>query len=107
MSPKVRKILSILFVVLCIAAVIIIAFSGTELKDAWSTILSLKREWVILDYKTDRGKTPQQLKEEYSPQLQWYARAVAELTGEKVREAALYSLDLDLLIPVGPEDGHF
>ena len=50
MSPKVRKILSILFVVLCIAAVIIIAFSGTELKDAWSTILSLKREWVILAF---------------------------------------------------------
>ena len=56
--------------------------------------------WVILDYKTDRGKTAEELAEEYRPQLQWYARAVEELTGLPVREAALYSLDLDEVIPV-------
>ena len=57
-------------------------------------------EWVILDYKTDRGKTAEELREEYSPQLSWYARAIRELTGQPVREAALYSLELDRVIPV-------
>ena len=57
-------------------------------------------EWVILDYKTDRGKTPEEMAEEYRPQLMWYARSLSELTGQKVREASLYSLSMDCLIPV-------
>ena len=57
-------------------------------------------EWVILDYKTDRGKTAEQLAEEYRPQVLWYCKAVSELTGQKVKEAGLYSLSLDCLIPV-------
>ena len=62
-------------------------------------------EWVILDYKTDRGKSREKLREEYSPQLQWYARAVRELTGQPVREILLYSLELEESIPV--EKGSF
>ena len=57
-------------------------------------------EWVILDYKTDRGKTAEELAEEYRPQLLWYARAIGELTGQRVKETALYSLSLDQAIPV-------
>ena len=57
-------------------------------------------EWVILDYKTDRGKTAEELAEEYRPQLLWYARAIGELTGQRVKETALYSLSLDRAIPV-------
>ena len=60
---------------------------------------------MILDYKTDRGKSREKLKEEYSPQLQWYARAVRELTGQPVREILLYSLELEESIPV--EKGSF
>ncbi len=59
-----------------------------------------EEKWVILDYKTDRGKTAEQMAEEYRPQLLWYAQAVAHLTGQQVREAALYSLSLDQVIPV-------
>ena len=60
--------------------------------------------WVILDYKTDRGKTPEEMREEYRPQLLWYARAIRELTGLPVREAALYSLERGELIPVYPAE---
>ena len=56
--------------------------------------------WVVLDYKTDRGKTAEELSEEYRPQLMWYARAIRELTGRPVNQAALYSLSLDQLIPI-------
>ena len=57
-------------------------------------------EWVILDYKTDRGKTQEEMAEEYRPQLMWYARSLSELTGKRVKEACLYSLASDCLIPV-------
>ena len=60
--------------------------------------------WVILDYKTDRGKTTEEMREEYRPQLLWYARAIRELTGLPVREAALYSLERGELIPVYPAE---
>lgn len=56
--------------------------------------------WVILDYKTDQGKTAEELREEYRPQLLWYARAMEELTGQRVKETALYSLALNELVPV-------
>ena len=56
--------------------------------------------WVILDYKTDRGKSPEEMAAEYRPQLEWYARAVGEITGQPVKETALYSLSLDRVIPV-------
>ncbi len=56
--------------------------------------------WVILDYKTDRNRTEDELREEYRPQLTWYARAVRDLTGLPVLEASLYSLELDRVILV-------
>ena len=56
--------------------------------------------WVILDYKTDRVSDPEAFVAEYTPQLRWYTRAVGELTGQRVKEAALYSLTLDQVFPV-------
>ncbi|MBQ8073307.1 MAG: UvrD-helicase domain-containing protein [Clostridia bacterium] len=56
--------------------------------------------WVILDYKTDRVPDPEAFVAEYTPQLRWYTRAVGELTGQRVKEAALYSLTLDQVFPV-------
>ena len=38
--------------------------------------------------------------EEYLPQLQWYSLALEKLTGQRVKEMALYSLSLNRLIPV-------
>ncbi len=46
MNPKVKKLLSFLFIALSIAAVIIIAFSNPELKDAWATMRSLRKRWL-------------------------------------------------------------
>ena len=46
MSTKLKKILSFLFVAASVTAVIIIAFSNTELKDAWSTIKQLDLWWL-------------------------------------------------------------
>ena len=46
MSGKTKKILSILFIVLMVAAVVIIAFANPELKDAWGALRSLNAGWI-------------------------------------------------------------
>ena len=46
MSPKVKKILSALFILLSVSAVIIIAFSNQELGDAWGAISRLDIRWL-------------------------------------------------------------
>ena len=46
MSAKLKKILSFLLIVASIAAVVFIAFSNTELKDAWGAISGLDLRWV-------------------------------------------------------------
>jgi len=43
-------------------------------------------EWVLLDYKTDRADDPAALMAHYRPQIEWYARALREITGIPVRE---------------------
>ena len=45
-SAKLKKILSFLLIVASIAAVVFIAFSNTELKDAWGAISGLDLRWV-------------------------------------------------------------
>lgn len=55
--------------------------------------------WVLLDYKTDRC-APERLPELYGDQLRWYARALREITGLPVHEAALYSLRAHRLLPI-------
>lgn len=46
MSAKLKKALSFLFIFLSIATVVIIAFSNTELKDAWQAISQLDLFWL-------------------------------------------------------------
>ena len=46
MRPKVKKILSALFILLSVSAVIIIAFSNQELGDAWGAISRLDIRWL-------------------------------------------------------------
>ncbi|MGI6689102.1 MAG: 3'-5' exonuclease [Christensenellales bacterium] len=48
-------------------------------------------EWVLVDYKTDRGD-PATLREKYTPQMRWYMRALRDITGLPVKEAWLYLL---------------
>ncbi|MEG2438671.1 MAG: helicase-exonuclease AddAB subunit AddA [Lachnospiraceae bacterium] len=51
-------------------------------------------EWVVLDYKTDYVKHPQELKQRYQSQLDYYATALQQLTGKKVKEKLIYSFTL-------------
>ena len=59
--------------------------------DAW---FEEKDGLVIVDYKTDRVKEgeEQTLLDHYQVQLQYYARALSQITGKRVKEAVIYSL---------------
>ena len=47
---------------------------------------------LLVDYKTDQAESGEELLERYRIQIRYYARALEQLTGEKVKEAVLYSL---------------
>lgn len=51
-------------------------------------------ELVVLDYKTDQVKTADQLREKYHAQLEYYAKALEQLTGKRVKEQLIYSVTL-------------
>ena len=48
MSPKLRKILSFLFITLSVVAVFCIAFANEELSDAWSALRHLDTHWLLV-----------------------------------------------------------
>ena len=47
---------------------------------------------VIVDYKTDRVKDPQTLKDRYAAQLMLYKDAMEECLGLPVKECLIYSI---------------
>ena len=47
MDQKLKKILSALFIVLSIAAVVCVAFGNPELSDAWDALRGLDARWII------------------------------------------------------------
>ncbi len=49
---------------------------------------------VVVDYKTDRVKHPEELVQRYSEQLRLYAYALKRLCGIEVKEALIYSFAL-------------
>lgn len=49
---------------------------------------------VIVDYKSDRGLDDDALRERYKTQLEIYKSAIEMLTGKKVKELLLYSIEL-------------
>lgn len=51
-------------------------------------------ELVLLDYKTDKVKTAQELKEKYHSQLDYYAQALEQLLEKPVKEKIIYSFTL-------------
>lgn len=53
-----------------------------------------ENELVVMDYKTDRVKTEEELVEKYKPQLDYYAKALEQLTHKKVKEKIIYSFTL-------------
>ena len=50
-------------------------------------------ELVIVDYKTDRNVTMEELRERYRMQLKMYELAMSECTGKKVKGTIIYSFD--------------
>ncbi len=49
---------------------------------------------VVLDYKTDKVKSAEQLKERYHAQLEYYAQALEGLLEKPVKEKIIYSFTL-------------
>lgn len=49
---------------------------------------------ILVDYKTDRVEQGQELIERYQVQMNYYVRALEQLTGKRVKEAVIYSLHL-------------
>ena len=56
--------------------------------------------WVLIDYKTDRVKEASQLTEKYALQLGLYQKAMELLLEEPVKQAYLYSFELDTAIEI-------
>ena len=56
-------------------------------------------ELILVDYKTDRTWSNQVLLDHYKRQLDYYERALNQLTGKKVREKWIYSLTMQRAIP--------
>lgn len=55
--------------------------------------------WVLVDYKTDRirGRSPEALLDPYRPQMEIYAKAWEDCSGETVTEALIYFLETGLI----------
>ncbi len=51
-------------------------------------------EIVVADYKTDKAGSGRELAEKYRVQLEYYARALEQLTGKRVKEKIIYSFGL-------------
>lgn len=51
-------------------------------------------ELVLVDYKTDQIRKPEILVEHYQQQLDYYGRALSQMTGKPVREKIIYSLTM-------------
>ena len=49
-------------------------------------------EWVLVDYKTDRIEDEDAFIQRYREQINWYARALEQITGLKVKERYLYAI---------------
>lgn len=57
-------------------------------------------ELVVVDYKTDYVKAPEELISRYRAQLEHYSKALEQLTGKKVKERKIYSFALHQEIEV-------
>ncbi len=56
--------------------------------------------WVIVDYKTDRVDSPEELAARYRPQLALYKEALENGLGETVGDCLLYSFALQCVVAV-------
>ena len=70
------------------------------LQGAIDTAFLEDNQLVIVDYKTDRVKNLEKLKELYTKQLGLYKFAMEKCTGLKVKECVIYSFELNSSIKV-------
>lgn len=56
--------------------------------------------WVLVDYKTDRVKSGDELRHRYSLQLKLYKEALERLTNRPVKEVYIYSFALHDAVPM-------
>ena len=57
-------------------------------------------EIVLVDYKTDRVKTPEELRDRYRTQMEFYKTALQTILGLPVKEMLLYSFALNDTVEV-------
>ena len=50
---------------------------------------------VLVDYKTDNVRSGEELVKRYKPQLDYYKRALEDITGKIVKKTVIYSLKLE------------
>jgi len=55
---------------------------------------------TVLDYKTDRVESGEELVNRYRKQLDYYGEAVSQLTGLLVKEKLIYSFNLQQTLPI-------
>ena len=55
---------------------------------------------MVLDYKTDQIFSPRELSEKYHTQLDYYAKALEQMTGKKVKEKIIYSFTMEKEIQI-------
>lgn len=55
-------------------------------------------QWVLVDYKSDRGGEVGALSAQYAPQLALYADALARISAIPVKESVLYLLELETAV---------
>ena len=55
---------------------------------------------VLVDYKTDRVRSGEELAGRYRVQLDYYAEALERITGKRVKEKIIYSVALGREIPL-------
>ena len=70
------------------------------MQGAIDLIFKENNELVVVDYKTDRVREINKLKELYSKQLSLYKQAVSEFTDYKVKDCIIYSIHLNDYIAV-------
>lgn len=61
-----------------------------------------KGELILLDYKTDRVSSEEELLDRYKKQIQFYKFAVAKTLNKPVKQAALYSFALERICYYNP-----
>lgn len=73
---------------------------GTLLQGVMDCVFEEDGDWVLVDYKTDHIVHEDAFVQRYTMQLNWYARALEDITGRRVKEMWLYALGKGKAYPV-------